>query len=234
MRCPKCGNEVDLSAMECARCGLSTPKGGKPATGSLKGTGSLKKGNTGQLSTGKLKKPAAGSYLPKFIADLPLAKINVSSKLIVPLVLIFPLAAILIYLNSTNQICIGCVEVSGKYATDLSIEDKKVHVEMKIAQMKGMFTGQVLLMPEQPAAPQPGDPAPATAPLPRQFVEMIQSGSVNNNNINFHTFPKENISRVQFSGQLDSDSNTLKGDLKLTVPELNCNGKTFPIAVKKS
>lgn len=225
MRCPKCGNEVDLKAMECARCGLATPKGQRP-TGQ-----SGKTGNTGRLDTGRLKKTEkTKTFLPKFLADLPLAKIKVPPKLIVAISILIPVIAVASFMVSTNKICIGCVQVGGQYSTELTVEDNRYQAQFSLVQTQGVISGQVTIT-ELAKATNGVEAGFKTEP--KSVTEIIQTGESSGSNVKFVTYPRNaGESNVQFSGDF-ADNQTLKGALKVNIPELNVFNKTFPLQMKR-
>lgn len=232
MRCPKCGNQVPVKATECPRCALPTPMGSKSAVLHVHEPKPKASGRLGQMQAKASKNP-----LTKFVARLPLSKIKVPPALVVGVVILAAVGTVYGYLAMTNQICLNCAEVGGNYATELQVNDKKVRVEMRLYQFKSALTGQVLFKADNPPAVAPAQgtpPAGARPPYIQEIVEPIQSGTIESSNIKFQSFVRDGKSaRVEFQGRLDED-NILKGQLKLTIPEFNCDGKTFPISIKKS
>ncbi|MEW6734495.1 MAG: hypothetical protein AB1489_24435 [Acidobacteriota bacterium] len=246
VRCPKCGSMVPFQAAKCPRCGLGTPSENR-TTGknrAITTTGSARV-NTGSgrlsdsSSSGRLSDPSGrlrqlqqpqsllSNYLPKFISNLPWNKIHVPLKIAVPLVILVPIAALVFYFFSTGAICIGCIQIGGNYTTELQLENKKVRVDMLLYQYQGRLTGQVLFTPQMPTPTTPEKKQP-----PEQYVQLIQTGMVRDKNVSFQSYMDGSITRVQFNGQV-AEGNAIEGELKLTMPEIGCEGKAFPITVKK-
>jgi hypothetical protein len=221
MRCPRCGNEVDMTLMECDRCGLATPKS-KDSKGEEKSnTGSLK-GNTGKL-TGNLNQKKF-SWLPKFLENSPLNKIKIPIPLVVILVLFIPAAAVGYYFYAVG-VCIKCVEVGGTYSTEITIDEKPINLDLAIFQDGNNISGQVQFSTK-------GDPT-AKPPVKKElYVQYIDTTSLSEKGFSFKTKLKSNGEQVEFSGSVEN--NTIIGNLLVNIPELNCNNKTFPITIKKS
>jgi hypothetical protein len=237
-RCARCGNRIPVTVLSCNRCGQPTPLGrasGVSSSGTVK-ISSSGQSTAGVKTTSKTKSPTkrlttkTKPFFPKFIADLPWAKIKVPPGLAIVLTIAIPLTALAYYFYSTNQYCFNCIQVAGNYSADLSTEGKKVRVELLLYQYQGMVTGKVRFTP----IPDPAAPGAPKLPPPQQFVEIIQAGAVNNSTLSFQTYAREGEpSRVQFTGQMTEDS-ILNGNLQVTMPEFDWVGKTFPISVKKS
>jgi hypothetical protein len=216
MRCARCGNELLDESLKCAKCNLATPKGKQsPSTDSSKSPANV----SNKRSSAKGKGKAADTtpeYLPQFLANSPLAKIKVSKKWIVPVATIMPILTFVYYLMMTNQICLGCVEVSGRYITDVSINNKPVKMQIDLAQTSSVIDGQILVtLPEQT----------------RQVVEIIQQGRVSGGQLTFQTYPRNDQPSVNFSGQFSED--TLKGELKITLPELGGSPASVTVDIKR-
>jgi hypothetical protein len=241
-RCTKCGNKIPINVLTCDRCGFPTPLGrssGLSSSGTTKITSDLKSASRQSVAAVKTSRKTGPpvknqalkkSFLPKILADLPLNKVKIPTGLAMVLTVAIPIAAFAYYYFSTNYFCLDCVQVSGKYSTNLNEGGKKVRLEIHLSQYQGMVTGKVLFTPlAEPATPDAPKPPP-----PQQFIEIIQSGTVKNHILSFQTYVREGDSaRVRFNGQFTNDS-VLNGDLKVTMPEFDWIGKSFPISIKKS
>lgn len=217
MRCPRCGNEVDLQTMECDRCGLATPKSKSDST-------KEGKGNTGRL-TGQLKpKKTTFNWLPSFLANSPLNKIKIPPILVVLLVLIIPSFAVGYYFYVSGG-CIQCTEVGGTYTGEITIDEQPIKLDLLLFQYGSIVTGQIQFSTK----PDPTSKPPVKKDI---YVEYIDTISINDKGVLFKTKLKGNLPRVEFSGNIAN--NSLTGNIVVTIPELNCNGKTFAITIKKS
>lgn len=213
MRCPKCGNEVDLKSMECDRCGLATPK---TKSGSLKP----------DRVTGSLKKPQK-TWLPPFLANHPLNKIKIPPALAIFLVFILPLSAAGYYFYNEWGICINCASVGGTYTTEIPIGDKQVKLDIVFFQYGSVITGQVRF-----AVPPEVETGDKNKDIPTIYIEEIDKLTIGKTEVLFETKPSANAARTKFLGQVEN--NVLKGSITITKPELNCNNKSFPISIKKT
>lgn len=218
MRCPKCGSELDLKLMECDRCGLATPQG-KPQPSKENKEKSISP--SGKLANIKPK----SSWLPAFLAHSPLNKVNVPPVVVILAVLAFPLLAVGYYIVYESGICINCIEVGGTYSTEITIDEQPVKLDLFLYQYGSSVTGQVRFAPKIDATDKN-----AKREL---FIENLDQISVKEKKIFFQSKIKNNTQRVKFSGLIEPDK-TLKGNLIVTIPELNCNGRSFAISIKKS
>lgn len=218
MRCPKCGGELDLKLMECDRCGLATPQG-KPQT-------SKDKTSTTNPLPKKSQGKAKSSWLPAFLADSPLNKINVSPVVTLLVVLAFPALVAAYYFINELGVCINCVQIGGNYTTEISIEEQLVRVDLALYQYGSAITGQIRFTPKL-------DVGNATPPPNVFFIEIVNKVDVADKKIDFQSTRKNNEMKVNFSGVIENEK-TLNGNLIVNIPELNCNGKSFNVSIKKS
>lgn len=218
MRCPKCGGELDLNLMECDRCGLATPQG-KPQAPKDKPsmTNPLPKKSQGK---------ATASWLPAFLANSPLNKINVSPVFVVLIILVFPALVATYYFINEFGVCISCAQVGGNYTTEISVEEQLVRVDLALYQYGSAITGQVRFTPKLEVGTQ-------TPPPNVFFIEIVNKVDIEDKKINFQSIRKNNEMKVNFSGTIE-DEKTLNGNLIVNIPELNCNGKSFSVSIKKS
>lgn len=216
MRCPKCGSELDLKLMECDRCGLATPQG-KPKP-------KEEKKDISSTSLPKVNKKKS-TWLPAFLAKSSLNKIKVPPVVIILAILIFPMLAGGYYLFYESGICINCLEVGGLYTTNLDIDERPVRLEVSFYQYGSIITGYVKFSPEV-------DPTDKTAKK-EIFMENLEEITINQKEILFKSRKKNDVTRVKFSGLVE-ESKTLKGNIIVTIPELNCNERSFPVSIKKS
>jgi len=206
--------------MECDRCGLATPKG---KTQSLKQE--KEKSISPDRATGKLRKKNTPSWLPAFLANSPLSKINIHPAIVVLMILIIPALGGGYYFIYESGICLTCVQLGGTYTTLLDVDDQKVKLDLLLYQYGSAVTGQVRFTPQIDV-----NNKEAKKEI---FVENLDQITVNQKEILFQSKIKNNVVRVKFSGSVE-ENNVLKGNLIVTIPELNCNGRSFSISVKKS
>ncbi len=214
MRCPKCGSELDLKLMECERCGLATPKG-KPE---------VSKSGRLTVPTSEKQTEKKAKWLPSFLAKSSLNKITIPSWLAIALLLIVPLFAGGYYFMNEAGVCIGCTQVGGTYTTEFTVDDEQVRLDLLLYQYGSSVTGQVRFVPQTNA-----NDKNAKKTL---FVENIDQITIREKKFFFQSKIKNNITRVQFSGLIE-ENNIFKGNLVVTIPELNCNGRSFAVSIKK-
>jgi hypothetical protein len=214
MRCPRCGNELPEESLKCAKCSLATPKGKQHSNDDSKSPAKDKRSQTKRHAKVAATTP---NYLPDFLAKSPLAKIKVSKKWILPIATIIPILTFVYYLMMTNQICLGCVEVTGRYSTDINIDNKAVRMQIDLAQTSSLVDGQIsLTLPEKS----------------KQVVEVIQQGRVSGAQLTFQTYPRNDQPSFNFSGQF-TVNDSLKGELKVFLPELGNDVKSFTVDIKR-
>lgn len=255
MRCPKCGNEIEQKGQNCSSCGTSL----KGATSNLTADDKMKSyidsikneisnspdtykssGNTGKLknNTGKLNtntnSTPTSSWLPKAFADLPFAQTKVSPIYAVLLLIFLPLIGLLGYFWSTNQICVGCENISGRYTTNLIVDDKEIQLELVVLQFSRELNGQVFLRTK--VAPVVGTvptPIPTNTPKIRQVAELIKQTYLDDKKIHLETYPKADKNfALDFSGQYLED-HTLQGDIILDFPSLSISNRKIAVTLTK-
>ena len=200
--------------MECERCGLATPKG-KP---DVSKSGKL----TVPKSEENVEKKA--NWLPDFLAKSSLNKITIPSGLTIALLLILPLLIIGYYFMNEAGVCIGCTQIGGAYTTEFTVDDRQVRIDLLLYQYGSSVTGQVRFAPQIDASDK--------SAKKELFVENIDQITIKEKKVLFQSKLKNNINRVKFSGLIE-EKNTLTGNLVVTIPELNCNARSFAISIKK-
>ena len=254
MRCPKCGNEIEQQSQGCSSCGASL-KGevsSPTADDKLKSYfDSIKKdisnspeaykssSNTSKLKTNtdKLNSTTPSAWLPKAFANLPVAKINVSLKYVIPFFIIVPLICLFGYFWSTNQLCLGCHNISGRYTTNLAIDDKEMQLEISLLQFGTELGGQVLLHTKVAPTPELTLPTttPTSTPTPKikQFVETVKQTYINGVQVHLETYPKvDKFFTLDFNGQYHEDA-TLQGEITLDFPAQSVNNRKITVTLTK-
>lgn len=214
MRCPKCGSELDLKLMECDRCGLATPQG-KP------------KSKEENKSIAPLPNPSKkkSSWLPVFLANSSLNKINIPPAVTILAILIFPSLAAGYYFFNELGMCISCTQVGGMYTTELTIDERPVKLEVSLYQYGSIITGYAKFSPEV-------DVNDKTTKR-EIYMENLEKVEIKERQVLFNSRKKSNVTRVKFSGLIGEDK-ILNGNIIVTIPELNCNERSFPVSIKKS
>lgn len=208
--------ELDLAVQRCRKCGTELPKDAAKCThcGHIPGTtGSLKQ-------PAQLRKKGLAKYLPASLTekDIPISYI-------IPVLILIPALIYFGYMKMSGQICLGCVQVGGNYRAEIKTQKATFDGVIMLTQSAANLSGQVQLVDSKAPKPEPGK---TNAPV-KQYVAILRSGQVANDTITFQTYPKG--ASIEFLGQLGAD-NTLKGEMKLSIPELEIS-ESVPVTAKK-
>lgn len=221
MRCNRCGNELLENAV-CSTCAKvsntsklkTVPRNNHRSAGSITGI------------TNKFQ-----SVLANIIAQLPLGKIKIPVWLLWVIMAVIPFTAIFTYLTITNQICLNCAEITGDYISEIELDNKTFRIELKLYQYGSALTGQIHLKQRLITEPSSTN---INRNLTNPISEPIQQGSVAGNKLQFQTFIVDGKNpRFKFDGNIE-ETNIINGNLILTIPELNSNGRVIKFSLSKS
>lgn len=208
--------ELDLSeAKRCRRCGTELPKDANKCThcGHIPGT-------TGSLKKVTPQKQGLAKYFPAALTELDLPM-----KYVIPVLVLVSALSYFGYLKTSGQLCLGCVQVGGNYRAEVKTQKVTFDGLIMLMQSAANLSGQVQLVDSKAPKPESGK---TNAPV-KQYVGILRSGQVSSDTITFQTYQKGVY--IEFLGQLGTD-NTLKGQMKLSIPELEIS-EDVPITAKK-